>query len=82
MEIDLKYKRIACKIYIVLRCWIFRRPDGSVCGIRWTKMYYYPIMYHNRYYFQGKVVVTVNSSMENHRQWRITRKDIAEFLEI
>ena len=24
---------------------------------------------------------TVNSTMENHRQWRITRKDIAEFLE-
>ena len=25
---------------------------------------------------------TVNSTMENHRQWRITREDIAEFLEI
>ena len=24
---------------------------------------------------------TVNSTMENHRQWRITRRDIAEFLE-
>ena len=26
-------------------------------------------------------VHTVNLTMENHRQWRITRKDIAEFLE-
>ena len=24
---------------------------------------------------------TVNSTMESHRQWRITRKDISEFLE-
>ena len=24
---------------------------------------------------------TVNSTIENHRQWRTTRKDIAEFLE-
>ena len=27
------------------------------------------------------VLNTVNSTIENHRQWRTTRKDIAEFLE-
>ena len=27
-------------------------------------------------------VITVNSTMENHRQWRITRKYVAEFLKI
>ena len=26
-------------------------------------------------------VCTMNSTMDNRRQWRITRKDIAEFLE-
>ena len=26
-------------------------------------------------------ITTVNSTIENHRQWRTTRKDIAEFLE-
>ena len=28
-----------------------------------------------------KFIGTMNSTMENHRQWRTTRKDIAEFLE-
>ena len=32
--------------------------------------------------FTFSVTNTMNSTMENHRQWRITRKDIAEFLEL
>ena len=36
---------------------------------------YYPLTYMRH------GTNTVNSTMENHRQWRITRKDIAEFLE-
>ena len=34
--------------------------------------------------FQGAIYrqsYTMNSTMENHRQWRITCKDIEEFLE-
>ena len=34
-------------------------------------------MYHSLYC----ILITVNLTMENHRQWRITRKGIAEFLE-
>ena len=32
-------------------------------------------------FLKGRTRCTVNSTIENHRQWRITRKDIAKFLE-
>ena len=39
----------------------------------------YPSFIYQNWGMQG--YISVNSTMENHRQWRITRRDIAEFLE-